>query len=146
MAVCRGSLARWGLSGASVVLHDPRSPASHGNHDALPTCKHAPPRLQLGGSRRAVRPPTCELVELEDGVFELRDVAQGGRDGPEDGVVGDVKVLQVLGVANGGGDGPRQLVVVHGQHLQLGGWGHHVGDGPGEVVVACTAHLTLSMP
>ena len=61
---------------------------------------------------------TCELVELEDGVFEGGDVSQGGGDGAKDGVVGDVKVAELARVANTGRDHPRQLVVVHCQHLR----------------------------
>lgn len=105
-------------------------------HACMPGQKQAV--FLQASSQRYVGRCTCELVEFEDGVFELRDVAEGGRDGAEDGVAGDVEVLQALGVANGGGDGPRQLVVVQRQDLQLGRDRQRVGDGSRQVVVACT--------
>ena len=88
---------------------------------------------------------TCELVKFEDGIFELRDVAQGWWDGAKNGIAGDVKVLQVLGIANAGWNGPCQLVVVQRHHLQLGCSWQHIGDGARQVVVACSTTLACQV-
>ena len=70
------------------------------------------------GVHQTSKSRTCELVELEDGIFEGGDVAQGGRDGAKNGVVGDVKVAQLLCIADAGWDYPSQLIVVNRQHLR----------------------------